>query len=120
MKKNFSKEKFIGVTHKNHNLNTNESSLSMDIDSPPKNQNFLNNLSNNQNTNSNLGSNKQGIHLISLQERRNQRKLMCEKTEEEKNLDGMDNVVERFRAESLDSANFSKVLSFIYFLFILY
>ena len=35
MKKNFSKEKFIGVIHKNQNLNTNESSLSMDIDLDP-------------------------------------------------------------------------------------
>ena len=114
MKKNFSKQKFIGVIHKNQNGNNNESSVSMDIDSPPKNLlGNLNNNSSNQNINSNMSSNKQGVHLVSLQERRNQRKLMSDKTEEEKNLDDLDNVEQRFRTESLDSGNFSKVL-FLY------
>lgn len=114
MKKNFSKEKFIGVIHKNQNINNSESSLSIDLDSPPKNPvNNLNNNSSNQNINNNTSCNKQGVHLVSLQERRNQIKLMSDKTEEEKNLDDMEHVVERFRTESLDSGNFSKVLFFL-------
>ncbi len=114
MKKNFAKEKFVGVVHKNPKIIHNDPAMATieQVESSPKNS--LKNSNNVYNDitiqNMNLTNEKHGVHLVSLQERRNQRKIMTEKNEEEKIGDDLDIVIEQLRTESLDSSNFSKVI----------